>query len=1256
MKKIFHFLCFVMLSCITFAQTGNWTDEGNYDISWYDGNNSSTYHISTPKQLAGVAYLSRSKNMTFSNIRIVLENNVDMSAHYWAPIKTFSGTFDGDGHTISGLNITANEGDIGFIGNLKGGINFLKSASVYNLTLDNSCEINTNITNKDVMIGGIAGQSSSYSIVAACHFQGNLNITINNGDLHGGGLVGDMKGSVVSSIHSGNITVNANGTGRIECGGIAGVCNGKDIRITNCINNGTISAQSSSNQIDGISVGGITGTSYSRTTINTCLNTGVVKSSFTSKTTTYISIMSSGIACSNYGLIINCGNLGQITTSSNYKARSGGICASNSGSIVNCYNTENIICNGKANNAFYNNGGGIAGIHQYSSIGIRPLIYKCYNSGVVSSTGSDEQIGSIVGDASYLLEETDPTPEILSSFKSTETGKSIGYDYYNQDSNIVGIAPDLMTDESFLSLLNNDDIKYNDTTTTDKMHVWQGGDSSMPHFTLSDAYCSSTNYYTATFVLHHLSNRPSGEIRLRYKKSDDNTYTEVPWENGDELQIPTVPNAEYKYALVLKDSNHENIMPEKTFKTENVFEELSASTTINSANLLTLIKGDHSIINKVSFEISQNDTDETGTAIVTTVEGSPIDEIGFVKATISNLKPMTIYFMRVILETNQGTFYSQKQSFRTRGSGCLVKTLEHEITQTSMTFIHTVSTDNMDPSLILKESGCYYIHQDSISKYPENWSLKDKWLKAEGKPSEYNAEKNVFKTHFNNLIENCTYFVEHYIITENQNCEELMESWPTSFADIYPTLPVSASWELKNVTQTTAQLECSFVIGDANVIEKGLNVNGQNYIIQDGMVLNLTNLYPNSYNSVYAYIRTTNGLYKFDNKPFDTKPISVGGKVEEIGQTSALISVQSSAGDAQVSKQGVEWKVNGQTFKSEGSSCRITNLPANSNVSYRTFVTIPVYDIELNVLDSYYYSEWQSLVTKDIQVTIDKADACSNTSATLHALTECDTYSNAKFGFEWRKYDAPELVPSEAVIAQTPINGKLAFSLRGLSPNTYYKYRAFIKYQEKEYYSEWIGFGTADSFVLFPPTVQTITITSPDSTSVTLIGYVISGSEEILQKGFEYWAENSLIKGSEKQTVIVEGNEMKAEIHNLQPNTTYKYRSFAKTASGTTYGEEQSFTTGSVTAINSINEKNIKIRLTNNPVKDHSILVIDNTEHGVIAYQIYSLTGQLIKQETVNSEEGKTQITIYAKDYQAGTYIIRVIHNEKPIFIKMIIE
>ena len=90
MKKLWT-LCTCCLSVgMMWAQTGNWTDEGNYDTSWWDGNNRSEYHITTAEQLAGLSYLSQ-QGTTFLQSRIVLDNDLDMGAHYWTPIKKFGG-------------------------------------------------------------------------------------------------------------------------------------------------------------------------------------------------------------------------------------------------------------------------------------------------------------------------------------------------------------------------------------------------------------------------------------------------------------------------------------------------------------------------------------------------------------------------------------------------------------------------------------------------------------------------------------------------------------------------------------------------------------------------------------------------------------------------------------------------------------------------------------------------------------------------------------------------------------------------------------------------------------------------------------------------------------------------------------------------------------------------------------------------------------------------------------------------------------
>lgn len=86
MKKLWT-LCTCCLSVgMMWAQTGNWTDEGNYDTSWWDGNNRSEYHITTAEQLAGLSYLSQ-QGTTFLQSRIVLDNDLDMGRIIGHPSK-----------------------------------------------------------------------------------------------------------------------------------------------------------------------------------------------------------------------------------------------------------------------------------------------------------------------------------------------------------------------------------------------------------------------------------------------------------------------------------------------------------------------------------------------------------------------------------------------------------------------------------------------------------------------------------------------------------------------------------------------------------------------------------------------------------------------------------------------------------------------------------------------------------------------------------------------------------------------------------------------------------------------------------------------------------------------------------------------------------------------------------------------------------------------------------------------------------------
>lgn len=362
--------------------------------------------------------------------------------------------------------------------------------------------------------------------------------------------------------------------------------------------------------------------------------------------------------------------------------------------------------------------------------------------------------------------------------------------------------------------------------------------------------------------------------------------------------------------------------------------------------------------------------------------------------------------------------------------------------------------------------------------------------------------------------------------------------------------------------------------------------------------------------------------------------------LKNVGQTTAILKVQENVDDATLTSKTIIYYSDYQN-QSTTKDTLITNLSPNTEYSYICHVQVK----ETNDLFS---STWQKFTTKNITFTSQPADAISNTSVTLNADLDCDAESG--YGFEWRKYDAPNMVPSNTVQAEK-IKDKIAFRLINLSPSTYYKYRPFYKSaSEKMYYGEWIAFGTADVPVLFAPTVETLDygLDKTNETNVIVYGYVLAGSESILQQGFEYW----IAFDTNHKEVLSSRTNMEAEITGLLPNTTYKYRAFAKTASGTTYGEESELTTGKASGIESNKTTDFQVSLYPNPAQTETVLQISGAETGIISYTISDLNGRLLLSDKKDANH-ENYIPINTRNLSERIYIIRVIHNDNFRTIKM---
>lgn len=193
--------------------------------------------------------------------------------------------------------------------------------------------------------------------------------------------------------------------------------------------------------------------------------------------------------------------------------------------------------------------------------------------------------------------------------------------------------------------------------------------------------------------------------------------------------------------------------------------------------------------------------------------------------------------------------------------------------------------------------------------------------------------------------------------------------------------------------------------------------------------------------------------------------------------------------------------------------------------------------------------------TKSLTMETQRAELVSDKKAMISAKTNCDDDS-LRCGFEWRRYDAPNEMPSN--IVNCPVyDGMISGTLNGLSTTTYYKFRPFYQSDSgRKYYGDWVAFITADAYVYFDPVVHTYDDVEVKENTASVKGYVLAGSDEIIEQGFEYWS-----SFSEHKFHQASGTLMRATLNNLDGQTDYYFRTYAKTSMKTIYGEEQTFQT-----------------------------------------------------------------------------------------------
>ena len=230
-----------------------------------------SYTVTSADGLMNVAKLV---NGGKTDINITLDKNIDLTGKDWTPIGTdydnsYKGTFDGGGHTITGLTFTTNDEYAGLFGWLNragtvknvvmegvqitsnqiyggsiGGVAGYSWGTIENCSVSGSvsgtvyvggvvgAQIDGSITGCSssatvkgmVDVGGVAGQTNSSATLTACYATGNVIIEIDPvKNISGGGLVGFNGGNgVLACYATGNVTSTGSSTGNVHIFGLLG--------------------------------------------------------------------------------------------------------------------------------------------------------------------------------------------------------------------------------------------------------------------------------------------------------------------------------------------------------------------------------------------------------------------------------------------------------------------------------------------------------------------------------------------------------------------------------------------------------------------------------------------------------------------------------------------------------------------------------------------------------------------------------------------------------------------------------------------------------------------------------------------------------------------------------------------------------------------------------------------------------------------------------------------------------------------------
>ena len=375
------------------------------------GTESNPYQISTAEQLQAI-----NNNVS---AHYILTEDIDLKGVDFTPIGNadsgaFTGSFDGNGHTISNLNVFSGK---------YAGLFGCNEGVIQNVTLSEIYVYGTRY------LGGVVAENTALGVVSDCVVQsGVLESDGGINSVHAGGICGTNSGELSGSFSNGASVTVSNDSADAYAGGILGYSTAS-LEMNAAVNTGNVSSSGSYSHS-----GGLVGYGSGTITVTDSYNTGEVSSSSFSYNSYSGGLVGYGDGDVTVTDSCNTGNVSS-SSSSYYSSYSGGLVGRGDDvAVTDSYNTGNVSASDDSgglvgygrSSVTVNNSYNTGNVSGYDSGGIvghvdgTVTVSNSYNTGNVSA--SDDS-GGLVGDGSATVSNSYNTGNVSGKY----SGGLVGY-------------------------------------------------------------------------------------------------------------------------------------------------------------------------------------------------------------------------------------------------------------------------------------------------------------------------------------------------------------------------------------------------------------------------------------------------------------------------------------------------------------------------------------------------------------------------------------------------------------------------------------------------------------------------------------------------------------------------------------------------------------------------------------------------------------------------------------------------------------